>query len=82
MNLIWERWWQRAKFRGEFEERLEGRAEQYQKESDGRIILFIDEIHLIVGAGRAEGALRCRGTTLKPMLARGEIHCIGATTPE
>ena len=67
-----------AKFRGEFEERLKAVLNNI-KESDGRIILFIDEIHLIVGAGRAEGALDA-GNMLKPMLARGEIHCIGATT--
>ena len=66
-----------AKYRGEFEERLKGVLKEI-KESDGRIILFIDEIHMIVGAG-AEGALDA-GNMLKPMLARGEIHCIGATT--
>ena len=66
-----------AKYRGEFEERLKGVLKEI-KESDSRIILFIDEIHMIVGAG-AEGALDA-GNMLKPMLARGEIHCIGATT--
>lgn len=67
-----------AKFRGEFEERLKAVLNKI-KESSGEIILFIDEIHLIVGAGRAEGALDA-SNMLKPMLARGEIYCIGATT--
>ena len=67
-----------AKFRGEFEERLKAVLKEI-KQSDGKIILFIDEIHLIVGAGALEGAMDA-GNLLKPMLARGEILCIGATT--
>ena len=67
-----------AKYRGEFEERLKAVLNKI-KDSNGQIILFIDEIHLIVGAGAAEGALDA-GNMLKPMLARGELHCIGATT--
>ena len=67
-----------AKFRGEFEERLKAVVKEIGA-SDGRIILFIDEIHNIVGAGKAEGAMDA-GNILKPMLARGELHCIGATT--
>ena len=67
-----------AKFRGEFEERLKAVLNEIQK-SDGQIILFIDEIHNIVGAGRTEGSMDA-GNLLKPMLARGELHCIGATT--
>lgn len=67
-----------AKYRGEFEERLKAVLKKI-KDSDGNIILFIDEIHLIVGAGKADGALDA-GNMLKPMLARGELHCIGATT--
>ena len=67
-----------AKYRGEFEERLQAVLNEI-KNSDGRIILFIDELHTIVGAGAAEGAVDA-GNMLKPMLARGELHCIGATT--
>ena len=67
-----------AKYRGEFEERLKSVLQEIKK-SDGRIILFIDELHLIVGAGKTDGAMDA-GNILKPMLARGELHCIGATT--
>ena len=67
-----------AKYRGEFEERLKAVLKAV-KDSDGEIIMFIDEIHMIVGTGALEGAMDA-GNILKPMLARGELHCIGATT--
>ncbi|MBM3334522.1 AAA family ATPase, partial [Candidatus Sumerlaeota bacterium] len=68
-----------AKYRGEFEERLKAVLQEV-KQSEGGIILFIDELHNVVGAGRAEGSTLDAGNMLKPMLARGELHCIGATT--
>ncbi|WP_249685783.1 AAA family ATPase, partial [Bacillus velezensis] len=65
-------------YRGQFEERIKGVLKEV-KDSEGQIILFIGEIHTIVGAGKADVAMDA-GNMLKPMLARGELHCIGATT--
>ena len=67
-----------AKYRGEFEERMKSVLKEIKKQG-GRIVLFIDELHILVGAGRTDGAMDA-SNMLKPALARGELHCIGATT--